>query len=48
MVLFAINLSTRKVEILGIKSAPDGIWMKQVARNIIDCEEEFLKEKDNV
>ena len=45
MVLFAINLATRKVEILGIKSSPDGIWMEQVARNIVDCEEGFLKEK---
>ena len=45
MVLFAIDLSTRKVEILGIKSNPDGIWMEQVARNVIDCEEGFLKGK---
>ncbi|MHB0946577.1 MAG: integrase core domain-containing protein [Sedimentisphaerales bacterium] len=45
MVLFAINLATRKVEIIGIKSDPDGIGMEQVARNMVDCEEGFLKEK---
>jgi hypothetical protein len=45
MVLFAIDLSTRKVEILGVKSNPDGIWMNQVARNIVDFQEGFLKEK---
>jgi transposase InsO family protein len=45
MVLFAIDLATRKVEILGIKSNPDGIWMEQVARNMVDYEEGFLKEK---
>lgn len=45
MVLFAINLSTRKVEILGIKTSPNGIWMEQVARNMVDCEQGFLKEK---
>jgi putative transposase len=33
MVLFAIELSTRKVEILGIHPQPNGPWMEQVARN---------------
>ncbi|HBG27814.1 MAG: hypothetical protein A2Y10_04285 [Planctomycetes bacterium GWF2_41_51] len=45
MVLFAINLATRKVEILGIKSNPDGIWMEQIARNMVDYEEGSLKGK---
>jgi len=43
MVLFFINISTRKVEIAGIKCDPDGQWMKQIARNVTDCEDGFLK-----
>ncbi|MGE5293726.1 MAG: integrase core domain-containing protein [Solirubrobacterales bacterium] len=34
MVLFAIELSTRKVEILGIRPQPNGPWMEQIARNV--------------
>ncbi len=45
MVLFAIELSTRRVEILGVKCDPDGAWMEQIARNITDCENGFLNNK---
>jgi len=45
MVLFAIELSTRKVEILGIKTDPDGKWTEQIARNITNSEDGFLKGK---
>jgi putative transposase len=34
MVLFAIELSTRKVEILGVRPQPDGSWMEQIARSV--------------
>jgi len=34
MVLFAIDLATRKVEILGVHPLPNGSWMEQIARNI--------------
>jgi putative transposase len=34
MVLFAIELATRKVEILGIDAQPNGPWMEQIARNV--------------
>jgi len=34
MVLFAIDLPTRKVEILGIRVHPNGSWMEQIARNV--------------
>jgi len=34
MVLFAIELSTRKVEILGLHAQPNGPWMEQIARNV--------------
>lgn len=46
MVLFAIELSTRKVEILGIRPDPNGIWMEQVARNATDFEKSILKGKE--
>ena len=44
-VLFVIDLQTRKVEIAGILPQPDGLWMKQVARNLTDCFSGFLKDK---
>ncbi len=43
-VLFVLDLQTRRVEITGILSRPNGEWMKQIARNLTDCEEGFLKE----
>ena len=42
LVLFVIDLKTRRVEIAGIASSPDGIWMSHVARNLTDCEDGFL------
>ena len=42
-VLFVIDLQTRRVEIAGIVRQPDGEWMKQVARNLIDADDGFLK-----
>jgi len=45
MVLFAIDLSTRKVKILGVKSDPNGVWMEQVARNATDSEDGIFKGK---
>jgi transposase InsO family protein len=41
-VLFVINLKTRRVEIAGITAAPNGLWMQQIARNLVDCEDGFL------
>ncbi len=34
MVLFAIDVATREVEILGIRPQPNGPWMEQIARNV--------------
>lgn len=45
MVLFIIDIGSRRVHIAGIKAAPDGQWIKQVAKNITDCEDGFLKGK---
>ena len=41
-VLFVIRLSSRKVNIAGIIPEPNGEWMKQVARNLTDCDGGFL------
>jgi transposase InsO family protein len=41
LVLFAIDLSTRKVETLGLRPQPDGPWMEQIARNLT-AEDGFL------
>ena len=45
VVLFLIDLSTRRVEIAGIATKVDGIWMGQVARNLCDDGEGFLTGK---
>jgi hypothetical protein len=36
MVFFVIEVKSRAVEIAGIRVDPDGAWMKQVARNLVD------------
>lgn len=43
MVLFVLELETRKVEIAGIRVDPDGEWMKQMARNLTDPIDGFLR-----
>ena len=43
MILFFIDIASRRVEIAGIKANPDGAWMKQIARNITDYDNGFLK-----
>jgi putative transposase len=45
LVLFLIDLSTRRVEIAGIGREGSGPWMSQVARNLSDAEEGFLRGK---
>jgi transposase InsO family protein len=45
LVFFVIDLSTRRVEIAGIAPVPNGLWMRQVARNLIDDENGFLRGK---
>ena len=45
MVLFFIELSTRKVEIAGIASAANGLWMSQIGRNLTDAVEGILHGK---
>ena len=45
MVLFFIELSTRKVEIAGIAPVANGLWMSQIARNLTDAEQGILTGK---
>lgn len=48
MVLFVIDLKTRRIEIAGIIASPDGIWMSQVARNLTNCDDGFLRDRHYV
>ena len=43
MVFFAIVVKTRAVEIAGIATHPDGKWMQQMARNLTDSVDGFLR-----
>jgi putative transposase len=45
IILFFIDLSTRKVEIAGIAQVANGLWMSQIARNLTDAEEGILTGK---
>jgi transposase InsO family protein len=45
IVLFFLELSTRRVEIGGIASQANGLWMGQTARNLTDGVEGFFKGK---
>jgi hypothetical protein len=41
-VLCIICLSTRSVHIAGVSTAPNGTYMRQVARNLTDVDDGFL------
>jgi putative transposase len=45
IVLFFLELSTRRVEVGGIASRANGLWMTQIARNLTDDVDGFLKGK---
>ncbi|MEM7205672.1 MAG: hypothetical protein AAF628_35795 [Planctomycetota bacterium] len=42
-VLFVIGHSTRAVQIAGVTTSPDAAFMDQVARNLTDREDGFLR-----
>ena len=42
IVLFLIDLASRKVEIAGVARQVNGVWMSQVARNLSDATDGFL------
>ena len=41
-VFFVMDLASRRVEIAGISRCPEGLWMEQVARNLLDAGDGFL------
>jgi putative transposase len=45
IVLFLIELSTRRVEVAGIASVANGLWMSQLARNISDTVDGIVRGK---
>ena len=45
IVLFFLELSTRRVEVAGIASVANGLWMSQIARNISDTVDGLLTGK---
>ena len=45
MVLFFIDLATRKVEIAGVAAMADGLWMSQIGRNVTAAMEGVLRSK---
>jgi putative transposase len=45
VVLFFMELSTRRVELGGIASLANGLWMAQIARNFTDGVDGFFKGK---
>jgi hypothetical protein len=45
IILFFIDLSTRKVEIAGLAPVANGLWMSQIARNLTDSEDGILTGK---
>ena len=40
-----MELSTRRVEVAGIASRANGLWMTQIARNVTDDIDGFIKGK---
>jgi hypothetical protein len=45
IVLFWMELSTRRGEIAGIAPSPKGLWMNQIGRNLTDVVDGILKGK---
>jgi len=43
--LFVMEVATRRVHFAGCTPNPDEPWMKQIARNLTDCEDGFLSGK---
>ena len=45
IVLFFMELSTRRVQLGRITSVANGLWMAQIARNLTDGEDGFFNKK---
>jgi hypothetical protein len=48
MVFFVIELRTRAVHMAGARVNPDGAWMMQIARNLVDPEDGFSAKRDTI
>lgn len=48
MVLFVIDLKTRRIEIAGIIAVPNGLWISQIARNLTNCDDGFFRDQHYV
>jgi putative transposase len=44
-ILFFIDIASRSVHVAGITPHPDNTWMMQIARNITDVDDGFLRGK---
>jgi transposase InsO family protein len=44
-ILFFIDIASRSVHVAGITPHPDNSWMTQIARNITDVSDGFLRDK---
>jgi hypothetical protein len=44
-ILFFIDIASRSVHVAGITPHPDNSWMTQIARNITDVDDGFLRGK---
>ena len=42
LVLFVIDVPTRRIQVCGIRHRPTGAWMLQMARNLTDVDDGFL------
>ncbi len=47
-ILVAMRLNTRRVEIAGVTTNPDGDWVRQMARNLTDCQGGFLNDASHL
>ena len=44
LVLFVIDLKTRRIVVAGMSPSPDGQWVAQLARNLTDLDDGFLRD----
>jgi len=47
-ILVAMRLKTRRIEVGGVTESPNTEWIKQISRNLTDCDEGFLKDASHV
>ena len=48
VVFFVMKLKTRTVQIAGLSDQPDGDWMTQIARNLTDAHNGFLRDVQHI